>query len=159
LGGTDLRSDRRRRHQSQIVREGKEKLPRRFGQFLHHMQKSRSWGALYLHLYDVRDLLEPARAWAAETSHRLASAYSVESLLKLVSDFEQRDNPIPPKQPKSAKKVVSNGATVANLSKIDAHTDEFVAVVVEQANGDLAEIARIFQSTVHDLIAQIRSEL
>jgi hypothetical protein len=121
------------------------------------LKKSRSWVRLYKHLDADREHVGPARAWAAETDHRLANAQSAESLLKLVSDYLKRNNPAPPKQ--RPKEAASGGATGANLSKIEADTDEFVAAVVAQANDELAEIARIFQSTVHDLVAQIRSGL
>jgi hypothetical protein len=122
------------------------------------LKKSRSWLGWYVSLDAVREQVDEARAWAAETRHPLRSAYSPKSLLKVVSDFKQRSNPAPPKQRKNAKKAVSDRATAANLSKIEAYTDEFVAAVLAQANG-LPGSAEVFQSTVHDLVAQIRSEL
>jgi hypothetical protein len=55
---------------------------------LNVLKRSPSWCSAHRRLYQERDTLEPARAWAEETEHRWANCHSVERLLKIVADWK-----------------------------------------------------------------------
>ena len=53
------------------------------------LKRCPSWVSAHRRLFEGREDLRPALAWAAETGHCWASCYSVERLLKIIADWKK----------------------------------------------------------------------
>ena len=53
------------------------------------LKRSPSWISAHRRLFEDREDLQAALAWAAATGHRWASCYSVERLLKIIADWKK----------------------------------------------------------------------
>jgi hypothetical protein len=53
------------------------------------LKRSPSWCSAHRRLYETRDDLVPARAWAAAINHKWANCSSVERLVKLISEWKR----------------------------------------------------------------------
>jgi hypothetical protein len=63
------------------------------------LKRSPSWCSAYRQIYELREDLEPAAAWASATEHKWAHCRSVERRLKLVKEYRKStrgssDNPL-----------------------------------------------------------------
>jgi hypothetical protein len=58
--------------------------------YKHALGRSESWCCQYRRLYEDRDKLPEARAWAARTTHKLATCRGIEHLLRIVKDYKAK---------------------------------------------------------------------
>ncbi len=90
------------------------------------LKRSPSWCSAHRRLFEGREDLQPALAWAAETGHRWASCHSVERLLKIVADWKRAargDSASAPKPRPNTSEII------ADLRQQLAYDDaEFIAL-------------------------------
>jgi hypothetical protein len=135
------------------------------------LKRSPSWCSAHRRLFEGREDLQPALAWAAETGHRWASCHSVERLLKIVGDWKkatQGDSASAPRTRRKATDIIAElkqnladaEADFAGLRDplppdVDARATELAAPAAANdaaAKEELAEIARQFHWRYRDLV-------
>ncbi len=98
------------------------------------LKRKPTWCSAHRRLFEVREDIEPARAWAKETSHRWADCFSVERLLKLLDESKKAkrgDNPTGDISiaPKGRRKLTDVLAELAQAQARIAQDDaDFVAL-------------------------------
>ncbi len=73
------------------------------------LKKSPSWCSAYRRLFESREDLEAALAWAAMTEHKCASCRSVELLLKIITEWKRAargDSAVAPKTRRKGDAIV-----------------------------------------------------
>jgi len=135
------------------------------------LKRSPSWCSLHRRLFERREDLQPALAWAAETGHRWASCHSVERLLKIVADWKRAargDSASAPKpRPKASEIIADLRQQLADAKadfialrdplppEIDVRARELAARAAANdaaAKEELAEIARQHHWRYRDLV-------
>jgi hypothetical protein len=134
------------------------------------LKRSPSWISAHRRLFEGRQDLQPALAWAAATGHRWASCYSVERLLKIVSDWKkatQGDSASAPRTRRKATDIIAElkqqlADTEADFialrdpltQEADARATELAARAANDvaAKEELAEIARRFHWRYRDFL-------
>jgi hypothetical protein len=73
------------------------------------LKRCPSWISAHRRLFENREDLQPALAWAAATGHRWAECYSVERLLKLIADWKatQGDSASAPRARRKATDIIA----------------------------------------------------
>ncbi len=89
---------------------------------LTHLDRRPSWVSTYRRLFEEREHLEFALAWAREQNHRLAHCRSVEYLLKLIEGFKSEEFQIRPRQVKLDRGVP--GAPKNVIAEIQERLDQ-----------------------------------
>ena len=75
------------------------------------LKRSPSWISAHRRLFESRQELESALAWAAATGHRWARCYSIERLLKVIADWKkatQGDSASAPKPRPKASEIIAD---------------------------------------------------
>jgi hypothetical protein len=75
------------------------------------LKRCPSWVSAHRRLFEGREDLRPALAWAAATGHRWASCYSVERLLKIIADWKNAtrgDSASAPKPRPKASEIIAD---------------------------------------------------
>ena len=130
-----------------------------------------SWVSAHRRLFESREDLGPALAWAAETGHRWASCYSVERLLKIVADWKkatQGDSASAPKPRPKASEIIADlrqqladaeAEFIALRDPLPAEFDVRARELAARAGGndaaakeELEELARHFHWRYRDLL-------
>jgi len=132
------------------------------------LRRSPSWVSAHRRLFEARDDLEPARAWAAENRRRWANCCSVDRLLKIVTDWKkstQGDRATAPRAGRKKRAVVAQvelEEIAAGLSEILAEAEEaFETFRYElwlmvppddgSAKEELVELGKRFRSRLREL--------
>ena len=135
------------------------------------LKRGPSWISAHRRLFESRQDLEPALAWAAATGHRWASCSSVERLLAIIGDWKkatQGDSASPPTARRKASEIIAElrqqladakadfvGLRDPLPPQVDARATELAAPAAADdvaAKEELAEIARRFHWRYCDLV-------
>lgn len=135
------------------------------------LKRSPSWCSAHRRLFEGREDLQPALAWAAETGHRWAQCFSVERLLTLISAWKTAthgDSAPPPTARRKASEIIAElrqqladakadfvGLRDPLPPEVDARATELAAPAAANdvaAKEELAEIARRFHWRYCDLV-------
>lgn len=135
------------------------------------LKRSPSWCSAHRRLFEGREDLQLALAWAAATGHRWASCHSVERLLKIVADWKKAargDSASAPKPRQKDSEIIADlrqqladaDADFVALRdplplQVDARVMDLVAAIAANdiaTKEELAEIARAYHWRLCDLV-------
>ena len=106
------------------------------------LMRAPSWCSAHRRLFEARDDLQPALAWAAATGHRWANCLSVERLLRLIADWKKatRGESVP--TPKTRRKLAEIITDLRQqLSDAKRDIEALRDPLPQEVEGRLAELA------------------